>query len=63
MKMGRVLYQALKELDELSAIIEDKKNVINLAMLNEKLNEKNDINNDILMIIYDFHLQHNLLLL
>lgn len=42
-----------KELEELSAIIEDKKNVINLAMLNEKLNEKNDINNDILMIIYD----------
>lgn len=41
-----------KELDKLSVIIEDKKNVINLAMLNEKLN-KNDINNDILMIIYD----------
>ena len=42
-----------KELDKLSAIIEDKKNVINLAMLNEKLNEKNDINIIILMIIYD----------
>jgi hypothetical protein len=37
-----------KELEELSAIFEDKKNVINLATLNDK----DGMNNDLLMIIY-----------
>jgi hypothetical protein len=38
-----------KELDELSAIFEDKKNAINLATLNDK----EGMNEDILMIIYN----------
>ncbi len=38
-----------KELDELSVIFEDKKNVINLAILNDK----EGMNGDILMIIYN----------
>lgn len=38
-----------KEVDELSAIFEDKKNIINLAVLNDK----EDINSDIIMIIYN----------
>ena len=38
-----------KELEELSAIFDDKKNVINLAILNDK----DGMNNDILMIIYN----------
>ena len=38
-----------KELEELSAIFEDKKNVINLATLNDK----DGMNNDLLMIIYN----------
>jgi len=37
------------ELDELSAIFEDKKNVVNLATLNDK----DGMNGDILMIIYN----------
>ena len=38
-----------KELDEVSAIFEDKKNVLNLAALNDK----QGMNNDILMLIYN----------
>jgi len=38
-----------KELDELSVIFEDKKNVINLAVFNDK----DGMNNDLLMIIYN----------
>jgi len=38
-----------KELDELWVIFEDKKNVLNLVALNEK----DGMNNDILMIIYN----------
>jgi hypothetical protein len=38
-----------KELEELSTIFEDKKNVINLATLNDK----DGMNNDLLMIIYN----------
>jgi len=38
-----------KEVDELSTIFEDKKNLINLAVLNDK----EDINSDIIMIIYN----------
>lgn len=38
-----------KEIDELSAIFEDKKNIINLAVLNDM----EDINSDIIMIIYN----------
>ncbi len=39
-----------KELDELSAIFEDKKNVINLVALNDK----EGMNSDILMTIYEY---------
>jgi len=39
-----------KELDELSAIFEDKKNVINLVALNDK----EGMNSDILMAIYSY---------
>lgn len=38
-----------KELDELSAFFEDKKNVLNLVALNDK----QGMNNDILMLIYN----------
>lgn len=38
-----------KELDELSKIIEDKKNILNLATLNDK----HDMNSDVLTIIYN----------
>ena len=38
-----------KELEELSAIFEDKKNVINLAVFNDK----DGMNSDLLMIIYN----------
>ena len=38
-----------KEIDELSVIFDDKKNIINLAVLNDK----EDINSDIIMIIYN----------
>jgi hypothetical protein len=38
-----------KELDELSVIFEDKKNVINLLALNDKVG----MNNDMLMFIYN----------
>jgi len=38
-----------KELNELSAIFEDKKNVINLAILNNK----EGMNGDILIMIYN----------
>lgn len=38
-----------KELEEISAIFEDKKNVLNLAALNDK----QGMNNDILMLIYN----------
>jgi hypothetical protein len=37
------------ELNELSAIFEDKKNAVNLATLNDK----EGMNNDIIMIIYN----------
>ncbi len=38
-----------KELDEITAIFEEKKNIINLAVFNDKAG----MNNDILMIIYN----------
>ena len=38
-----------KELDELSVIFEDKKNLVNLATFNDK----KGMNEDILMIIYN----------
>jgi hypothetical protein len=39
-----------KELDELSAIFEDKKNVLNLATLSDK----DGMNGDIIRVIYNF---------
>ena len=38
-----------KELDEITAIFEEKKNIINLVVFNDKAG----MNNDILMIIYN----------
>jgi hypothetical protein len=38
-----------REIDEITAILEKKKNIINLAVFNEK----KGMNNDILMIIYN----------
>jgi hypothetical protein len=38
-----------KEIDEITAILEEKKNIINLATFNDK----KGMNNDILMIIYN----------